>query len=59
MDNEQIRKLKHLGIDTNQCSLDIFDNLLELCTYLFEELEIKEEDRFKIDLYRLTKKATN
>jgi len=59
MDSEQIRKLKHLGIDTNQCSLDIFDNLLELCTYLFEELEIKEEDRFKYELFRLTKSPTN
>jgi|GEM_PF-5489104 len=59
MDSEQIRKLKHLGIDVNQCSLDIFDNLLELCTYLFEELEIKEEDRFKYELFRLTKNPTN
>lgn len=59
MDREQIKKLERLGIDTSQCSLDVFDNLLELCVWLYEELEVKEEDKFRYEIYRLTKKPTN
>lgn len=59
MDKEQIKKLERLGIDSSQCSIDVFDNLLDLCGFLYDELEIKEEDRFKLELYRLSRKATN
>ena len=59
MDESQIIKLKHLGIDTNQTTIDIFDNLLELAIFMYEELEIKEEDRMRIEINRVTKKPSN
>lgn len=59
MDAKQLWQLEKLGISTDQSSIDIFSNLLELCTYLYEELEVKEEDRFKEQIYRLSRKATN
>lgn len=59
MDKEQIQKLNKLGIDTNQSSIDIFSNLLELCIWLYEEVEIREEDRMRIEINRLSRKPTN
>ena len=59
MDAKQLWQLEKLGIDCSQNSIDIFSNLLELCIYLYEELEVKEEDRFKEQIYRLSRKATN
>lgn len=59
MDKEQIKKLERLGIDTSQNSIDIFHNLLELCIWLYEEVEIKEEDRMRIEINRLSRKPTN
>lgn len=53
MDKTQIYKLECLGIDTSQTTIDIFSNLLDLAEFLYDELSIQEEDRFKIQLYRL------
>lgn len=59
MDKTQIYKLERLGIDTSQCSIDIFANLLDLCEFLYDEASIKEEDRMKFDIYRLSRNPTN
>lgn len=59
MDKEQIKKLERLGIDTSQNTIDIFHNLLEVAIYFLDELEIKEEDRMRIEINRLSKKPTN
>jgi hypothetical protein len=59
MDKQQILRLQLLGINTNQVSLHIFDDLLKLAEELYEELSIKEEDEFRRDVYRLSRKATN
>jgi hypothetical protein len=59
MDKEQIKKLEKLGIDCSQNSVDIFHNLLELCIWLYEEVEIKEEDRMRSEIFRLSRKPTN
>lgn len=55
MDKEQLQKLEKLGINTNQTTIDIFANLLDLCEFLYDEAGIREEDRFKIELHRLKK----
>lgn len=55
MDKEQIKKLKDLGIDTTQCSVDIFDNLLELAVWLAEEVEQSELERFQKEINRVLK----
>lgn len=59
MDKEQIKKLERLGIDSSQCSIDIFENLLEVAIFLYDELEIREEDRMRVEINRLSKKPTN
>ena len=58
MDKQQIYRLQKLGINTDNCTIDIFEDLLNIAEHLFEELEIREEDRFKTELYRL-KNPTN
>jgi hypothetical protein len=55
MDKQQIQKLKKLGISTDKNTIDIFEDLINVAIYLYEELEIKEEDRFKVELFRLKK----
>jgi hypothetical protein len=55
MDKQQILRLKRLGIDTDKNTIDIFEDLINVAIYLYEELEIKEEDRFKVELFRLKK----
>jgi hypothetical protein len=55
MDSQQILRLKRLGIDTDKNTIDIFEDLINVAIYLYEELEIKEEDRFKVELFRLKK----
>lgn len=52
MDKQQIQKLKRLGIDTDNTTIEIFEDLINVAIHLFEELEMTEEDRFKIELYR-------
>jgi len=59
MDKEQIQKLNKLGIDTTQNSIDIFCNLLDLCVFFSEELEVREEDRMRHQIYLLSKNPTN
>jgi hypothetical protein len=59
MDKQQILRLKLLGIETNQVSLHIFDDLLKLAEELYEELSIKEEDRMRHQIYLLSKQPTN
>jgi hypothetical protein len=59
MTKQQILRLQLLGINTNQISLHIFDDLLKLAEELYEEVEIKKEDEFRRDIYRLSRKATN
>jgi len=58
MDKTQIYRLQKLGINTDNCTIDIFEDLLNIAEHLYEELEIREEDRFKLELFRL-KKPTN
>jgi hypothetical protein len=55
MDKQQIQKLKKLGINTDNTTIEIFQDLINVAIYLYEELEIKEEDRFKVELFRLKK----
>jgi len=58
MSSEDLYKLEALGIPTDTTSLEIFDNLLKVAYYLFQELERKEEDRFREALYA-HKKGSN
>lgn len=58
MTKEILFRLHNLGIDTNQTSLDMFDNLLDLCENLYEEVKITEIERFKRELNR-NLKSTN
>lgn len=53
MDKQQILRLKLLGVNTNQTTIDIFEELLRIAEHLYEELSIAEEDRMRINLYRL------
>lgn len=57
MDNQQIKKLKKLGIDTNRSTIDIFEDLINVAEYLHDMLEINEEERFRAELERLKKKT--
>jgi hypothetical protein len=58
MDKQQIQKLKRLGINTDKNTIEIFEDLINVATHLFEELEVREEDRFKAELFR-HRKPTN
>lgn len=58
MDKQQIQKLKRLGINTDKTTIEIFQDLINVASHLFDELEVREEDRFKLELYR-HKKPTN
>jgi len=58
MDKKQLQQLVKLGVNTEQTTIDIFANVLDLAEFLYDELSIQEKDRFKIELYRL-KKPTN
>lgn len=58
MDKQQIQKLKRLGIETDNTTIEIFEDLINVATHLFEELEMREEDKFKLELYR-HKKPSN
>jgi hypothetical protein len=55
MTAEIILRLTNLGIDPNQTSIEIFDNLLDLCEFLWEESEITEIQRFERELNRIIK----
>jgi hypothetical protein len=59
MDKHQEQQLIKLGINVEQSTIDIFANVLDLAEFLFDELEIKEEDRMRIEINRLSKRATN
>lgn len=59
MDSQQIQKLKKLGINTDRNTIDIFEDLINVAIYLYDELEIKEEYRLRIEINRVTKKSTN
>ncbi len=59
MTKQQLLRLQLLGINTNQVSLHIFDDLLKLAEELYEEVSIKREDEFRRDIYRLSRKPTN
>lgn len=52
MDSQQILRLRRLGINTDNTTIEIFEDLINVATHLFEELEMREEDRFKLELYR-------
>lgn len=58
IDIEQIRILKKLGINPNNCSVDVFTDLLNVSEYLYDQLEQTEIDRFRAELIRI-QKATN
>lgn len=58
MDAKQLWQLEKLGVNLEQSTIDIFANVLDLAEYLYDELSIKEEDRLRIELYRL-RKPTN
>lgn len=53
MDKQQILRLNLLGVNTNQTTIDIFEELLRIAEHLYEELSIVEEDRMRVNLYRL------
>ena len=55
MTAEIILRLANLGIDPNQTSIEIFDNLLDLCEFLYEESEKTELQRFERELNRIIK----
>ena len=59
MDKTQIYRLNKLGINTDKCTIDIFEDLLNIAEHLYEELEIREEDRMRIEINRLSRKPTN
>lgn len=59
MNSEDLFKLEQLGIPTDTTSMEMFDHLLKVAHHLFQELERKEEDRFREELYKLTKTASN
>ena len=58
MDSKLIARLKKLGINVENTTIEIFEDLLNIAEHLWEELEVKEEQRFKEELARL-KKPTN
>jgi len=59
MDKTQIYRLNKLGINTDKCTIDIFEDLLNIAEHLYEELEIREEDRMRIEINRLSRNPTN
>jgi hypothetical protein len=38
MDKQQIQKLKRLGINTDKTTIEIFQDLINVASYLFDEL---------------------
>jgi hypothetical protein len=59
MDKALIARLQKMGIDTDKNTIDIFEDLLNIAEHLWAELEVTEEQRFREQLERLTKKPTN
>lgn len=59
MDSSQIKTLKKLGIDTNKPTIEIFEDLLNVAEFLYEETEKTEIERFRRELERLLQKPTN
>lgn len=53
MDTRQIRVLDKLGIDPSQNLDVIFENLLNLAEFLYDETEKSEEQRFQQEIRRL------
>lgn len=50
--------LKKLGINTQNSNREIFEDLLNLSEYLYDQLDRSEIDRFRAELKRL-KQPTN
>jgi len=59
MTKEYQNRLSKLGIDHNQPITMIFNNLLALTEFLYEESEKTEIERFKEELENLKKHPTN
>lgn len=58
MDRSQLQKLEKLGINTENTTIEIFEDLLNVAEYLNDLLELNEEERFRQELERI-KKNTN
>jgi hypothetical protein len=58
MDETQIQILKKLGIDTNNTTIDIVCDLVNVAEYLYDQLEQTEIERFRAELKRI-KNPTN
>lgn len=58
MDKLQLQKLKALGINTENTSIEIFEDLLAVAVHLNTLLELTEEDRFAAEIERV-KQNTN
>jgi hypothetical protein len=59
MDKKIIARLEKLGINTQNTTVEIFEDLLNIAEHLSDELEVTEEMRFKIELERLSRRPTN
>lgn len=55
MTPEQYNKIKALGIDPDISDENIFENLLDLATYLFHKVGEEEKERFKKEIRRVLK----
>lgn len=53
MDAEQIKILKKLGINTNNTTIEIFEDVINIANHLYDLLEQSEEDKFREELKRL------
>jgi len=58
MDETQIQVLKKLGINTNNTTIDIVGDLVNVADYLYDQLEQTEMERFRSELKRI-KNPTN
>lgn len=58
MDKQLINRLKLLGINTDNTTIEIFEDLLNVAEHLWAETEVTEEMRFRQELQRL-KQPTN
>lgn len=58
MDETQIQVLKKLGINTNNTTIDIVVDLVNVADYLYDQLEQTEMERFRAELKRI-KNPTN
>lgn len=58
MSAEQLFLLERLGIDTTKSFEEMFNDLLHVAEFLYDETERNEQDRFRMELNRI-KKPTN